>query len=823
MVHSAFYAKLYFFFMRRIVVCLIGLLSFLSVKAQNTGAVTGLVQNAVTRQPLSGATVVVDDTGLSVLSDSLGRYRISGIPAGAYTITVTFVGFETESRFNVPVTSGNENEISFELQPRSSDLDAVVIRSNQRTARATSLTTPLSVQRLTSEEIKTNPGGNFDISRVVNSLPGVGGSSGSVGGYRNDIIVRGGGPGENVFYLDGIEVPVINHFATQGSGGGPTGILNVSFIEDVKLSSSAFHAKYDNALSSVFEFRQKTGNPNKTQGNIRLSGTELAGTLEGPLNNSGSLTYLASVRRSYLQLLFSLIDLPIRPNYWDVQYKITYRPDAKSTLTFLGVGAIDQFGYGEVNEPTQEKLYTLGQVGSIRQRNYTAGASYRRSISKGYYLLSLSRNTLDNRLEKFDNNDESNPNNLRYRTNALETENKLRLEINKTVNGWAWSYGASAQYLLYNATNNIRRRAAVDAQPEDRFLYASDIDFFRFGAYVQTGKRFAGERLSVNAGLRTDVNTFTDDGGDPLRAFSPRIALSYLLADKWTLNATVGRYARIVPYTVLGFRNNNGVLVNRNNNYITNTHYVAGLEFLPKSTTRFTLEGFYKKYNNVPVALRDGISINNQGADFGSVGNEPVSPDGIGEAYGLEFFAQQKLTDRFFGLMSYTYFHSRFSNADGKLRASAWDNRHLVSLTLGYKLPKNWELGLKYRYQGGAPYTPFDLVESRRNFLTQGQGLFDYSRFNTQRLAAFSASDIRIDKRWNFRKVTLDVFLDVSNWWGARSVGYPKYSFERDLATGAFVTLDGQPIRADGSNAVPIIINDDDPVVLPTIGFIVEF
>src|SRR5690606_6074747 len=225
--------------------------------------------------------------------------------------------------------------------------------------------------------------------------------------------------------------------------------------------------------------------------------------------------------------------------------------------------------------------------------------------------------------------------------------------------------------------------------------------------------------------------------------------LSYLLTDRWTVNATIGRYARIVPYTVLGFRDNSGTLVNLDNNYITNVHYVAGLEFLPHATTRFTLEGFYKKYQHVPVTLRDGISINNQGADFGSVGNEPVRPDGIGQAYGLEFFAQQKMTKRFFGFLSYTYFYSRFSNADKKLTSSAWDNRHLLSATLGYKFPRNWELGLKYRYQGGAPYTPFDLVESRRNFLTQGQGLLDYSRFNTLRLAAFSASDIRIDKKWN--------------------------------------------------------------------------
>lgn len=808
--------------MREILASLACMLMLSSLQAQ-TGSITGIVQDAITRQPLSGATIMVEGIGISSLSDSAGRYRIAGISPGAYAITVSYIGFEAATRFNVSISSGNENELSFDLQPVSSTLAEVVVQSTRRTARAATLTTPLSVQRLSSEEIKTNPGGNFDISRVVNSLPGVAGSSGSVAGYRNDIIVRGGGPAENVFYLDGIEVPVINHFATQGSGGGPTGILNVSFIEDVKLSSSAFHAKYDNALSSVFEFRQKTGNPNQTQGNIRLSGTELAATLEGPLNESGKLTYLASVRRSYLQLLFSLIDLPIRPNYWDFQYKGTYRPGPKSTLTFLGVGAIDQFGYGDIKKPTQEKLYTIGQVGAIRQRSYTVGASFRHSVDNGFYLISLSRNSLDSRLEKFDFNDETDPANLRYRTNATEMENKLRFEMNKTVNGWNWSYGGVAQYLEYDATNNIRRRAAVGTQPESRFLYSSDINFFRFGAYIQTGKQLADDRLSISAGIRSDVNTFTNDGNDPSKAFSPRLALSYLLTDRWVVNATVGRYARIVPYTVLGFRDNSGALVNLDNNYITNVHYVAGLEFLPRATTRFTLEGFYKNYQHVPVTLRDGVSINNQGADFGSVGNEPVQPDGIGQAYGLEFFAQQKMTKRFFGFLSYTYFYSRFSNADKKLRSSAWDNRHLLSATLGYKFPRNWELGLKYRYQGGAPYTPFDLVESQSNFLTQGQGLLDYSRFNTLRLAAFSASDIRIDKKWNFRNFTLDIFIDVSNWLGSKSVSFPKYSFERDLNSGAFITVDNEPLNPDGRNGMPIIINDDTPVVLPTLGFIVEF
>ena len=795
----------------------------MSALAQSKGSISGLVNNGDTKQPIPGASVAIEGFNLSDAADTAGRYRITDITTGSYTITVSAIGYETVRRFNIVINSGNENEQSFELQPRASELAEVVVRSIRNSARAGTLETPLSVQRLTSEEIKANPGGNFDISRVINSLPGVGGTSGSVGGFRNDIIIRGGGPGENVFYLDGIEIPVINHFSTIGSGGGPTGILNVSFIEDVKLSSSAFNAKYDNALSSVFEFKQKSGNANTTQGNVRLSGTELAATVEGPLSKNKNLTYLASVRRSYLQFLFSIIDLPIRPNFWDFQYKITYRPDAKSTLSFLGVGAIDQFGFGKIKENTQDKLYTLYQVPSIQQRSYAIGASYRRSVNNGFYILSISRNSLDSRIEKYDDNDETDPNNLRYKNNADQIENKLRLEVNKNLSGWNLSYGAVTRYVEYITDNNIRRRAAIDTQPEDRYLFTSDIDFFRFGAFIQTGKRFFDERLGISAGVRSDINTFTDEGTNPLNAVSPRIALTYLFSENWTINASVGRYAKIAPYTVLGFRDNNQNLVNKNNNYITNVHYVAGLEYSPRVSTRFTLEGFFKKYDNVPVTIKDGISINNQGADFGTVGNEPVSPDGIGDTYGLEFFAQQKLTKRFFGLLSYTFFYSRFSNKDQKSIQSAWDNRHLLSLTFGYKFPKNWELGLKYRYQGGAPYTPFDLAESQLNYITQGQGLLDYSQINSRRLNSFSVSDIRIDKKWNFRKLTFDLFLDVTNWWAAKTDSYPKYTFERDLATGAFVTTDGQPIKTDGSNGIPLILSTDDATVLPTIGFIIEF
>ena len=213
----------------------------------------------------------------------------------------------------------------------------------------------------------------------------------------------------------------------------------------------------------------------------------------------------------------------------------------------------------------------------------------------------------------------------------------------------------------------------------------------------------------------------------------------------------------------------------------------------------------------------------NLGSDFNVLGNEPVSTNGKGEAYGIEFFAQKKLTKRFFGIFSYTYYRSKYSGSNGILLPSSWDNQHLLSITWGYKFSKNWELGLKFRYQGGSPYTPYDEVASRTNFLSQGQGIFDYTKLNTLRLGAFNSSDVRIDKKWNLKKTTIDLFLDVTNWYAAKNPAVQSYTFKRTQDNKNFLTTDGQPIKANGSNGIPIYLNNDDPRITPTIGFIIEF
>jgi hypothetical protein len=301
------------------------------------------------------------------------------------------------------------------------------------------------------------------------------------------------------------------------------------------------------------------------------------------------------------------------------------------------------------------------------------------------------------------------------------------------------------------------------------------------------------------------------------------VAFSYVLADRWTANASVGRYFKLPPYTILGFADNNGVLLNKESCYLSSNHYVAGLEFLPSNTLRFTAEGFYKEYDNVPVSVRNGLSLSNLGSDFNVLGNEAVITDGQGRAYGFEFFAQQKLNERFFGILSYTLYRSEYSGRTKAFVPSSWDNRHLLSTTIGYKLPRNWEVGLKFRYQGGAPYTPFDEVASQLNYLSRGQGILDYTRLNTLRLRSFHSSDIRIDKKWNFRRTTIDLFLDVTNWYLARSSEPDSYTFKRTPDNTGFETTNGQPVKPNGSNAIPVRLVNSDASVTPSIGFIIEF
>lgn len=603
--------------------------------------------------------------------------------------------------------------------------------------------------------------------------------------------------------------------------------MNVSFIEDVKLTSSAFDARYDNALASTFVIKQRQGNPEKYSGNVRISFTEAVATLEGPL--SKKTDFLLSARKSYLDQLFKLIDLPIRPNFSDFQYKVTHKFNEKTTLTAIGLGAIDNFSFGQTREASPENEYFRRSLPIINQWNYTTGFTLRRLITKGYMTVALSRNMFNNKLDRFEDAQYDDESRRNFLLRSQEIENKFRLDVNKFIGGWKFSYGAMAQYVKYN-TNLLNKLSSpiTDAQGQVLFpgltiRFNNAIEFFKYGAFTQISKNILNEKVLVSFGLRTDMNSFTSNGNNPLNTLSPRLSLAWHLTKKFDITASAGSYYKIPSYTTLGYKDAAGVAVNKSLQYIRSDHYVGGFQYLPNDALRFTLEGFYKNYSNYPVSVLNGISLANQGSDFGSIGSEPVQSIGKGKTYGLEFFVQQKLVKKIFYVLSYTYVRSLYTGTSKELISSSWDNRHLLSGTLGYKFGKNWQLGLKYRFAGGTPYTPFDLAASQQNFALLGTGILDYSRLNTQRLRNFRQLDFRLDKMYNYKKTSLDLFIDFQNVLLTEQEGTPYYTFKRKEDNSGYATTDGQALRPDGSNGIPIILSNFSKNITPSIGIIFEF
>jgi len=789
-----------------------------SASAQNLGNINGFVRNARTQVPLEGVTIRVSGTERQAVTDSNGFYRLRDIATRTYTLEASSVGFRSITKFDIEVTSGNTVEVNFDLEEESKELGGIVVRAN--------FPKPIgvvnSVQSLSANEIIRYPGANFDMAKVVQSFPGVSGSA----SFRNDIVIRGGAPNENVYYLDGVEVPTINHFATQGAAGGPAGILNVAFLDRVTLHTSAFPAKYDNALSGVLQFRQRNGNPEKHQGNFRVSASEAALTSEGPLGKkNGKTTYIASVRRSYLQFLFKLIDLPFVPNYWDYQYKVTHKPDKRNEINVIGIGTIDQFSLNKPEKATLEQLAILDQVPLQGQMSYTFGVSWRHAMDKGYWQLVASRNYLRNEADQFEQNDEGNENRRILRYRSKEAENRMRYEVNFPLGKIQMNAGGHLILTGYENTT-FQRRPAFTAN------YSTAFDMLRYGAFLTATGKGLDEKLTLSGGFRIDGNNYTSSGSRLGQTISPRLSLSYSLGRGVNLNASLARYYKLPSYTILGFQVN-GVSVNKDAAYIRSDHLVAGIEWQPTGSTRVTAEGFLKKYGNYPVSAALGVSMANFGGDFGVFGNERITSNGSGEAFGYELLFQQRLTRNFYGILAYTYYHSRFSGIDPKQKLpSAWDNRHLLSFTGGYRFKKNWEVGLRFRYLGGAPYTPYDISRSLDNYPFTYEPVFNNAQLNSLRLQGFHAADLRIDKKFNFRKWTFDLYLDIQNAYNSQNPSIPGFTLQRN-PDESIATRTGEPYNAGSyinpaapnnrQKAIPVLLEGTTGALLPSIGFVVEF
>jgi hypothetical protein len=774
-----------FNFQMRVFAVFLTLLLLGSTNAQVV--IQGKVVDVSSRKPLSGAKIQVDKQEALTTTGADGAFEVKGIEPGYHTVTVTVDGYESESSSELLFTYDKSPYILLELTSLASGVGEVTIRKTSIQKREAE--SPVSSQKLSIREIERNPGGNRDISKIIQSLPGVV----SVPGFRNDVVIRGGSPSENKFYLDGIEIPIINHFQTQGSTGGPVGLLNVNFIKEVNFYTGAFPVNFANGLSSVLDFRQMDGNANKAKYRFTLGSSDVGFTADGPMGKKA--TYIFSARQSYLQGLFSVLGLPFLPNFIDYQAKVKVKLNDKDDISFLMVGAVDFFRLNlkvndNITDSTQLKSnkYILGYLPVYRQWNYTFGTVYTHygKGSKTQYFLS--RNMLNNTSYKYRNNDESTEDNRIFTYNSIEEENKLRVENSRTVNRWKVLTGAGVEYVQFGVDNKAKiliPGAPGTAGTVKDIAFNSQLNLAKYSGFVRAYRNVMGNGTLSFAG-RLDGNTFNKEMQNVLNQPTASVSASLpTKVDGLFFNANVGQFTQLPSYTILGYRNAAGELDNLNRvKYIRNRMVAAGFQYNKVKDTRITLEGFYKKYANYPLALNDSICLGNLGTDFAVVGNEPVSSVCEGRAYGMEFLIQKRSRSGLYGILAYTLSWSEFNDKNGKAVNSAWDSRHTISLVGGVKLKRNWEMGAKFRVASGRPYTPFDVQRSlvQGNWDVKGVALNDYSRLNAERLGTFSQLDVRVDKVWYFKRSSLNLYMDIQNFLNKEYVGQPTLIASQDAA-----------------------------------------
>ena len=726
--------------------------------AQPVHQVKGTVIDKSSRQPLEFINVMIVGLNKGGVTNAEGKFSIGQVPPGIYRLQASAIGYKTVTTPEY-ILSTRDLHIQIEMEENQTELEGVTVTASPFRR---DIESPVSLRIIGLQEIEKSPGANRDISRIVQSYPGV---AFSPIGYRNDLIVRGGSPSENRFYLDGVEIPNINHFSTQGASGGPVGILNADLIREVNFYTGAFPTDKGNALSSVLDFKLRDGDMERNSLKATLGASEVSLASNGHLGKKTS--YLVSVRQSYLQFLFDMLGLPFLPTFTDAQFKLKTRFDARNELTVLGLGGIDKMKLN-TKADDEDNEYILSYLPKIQQETFTLGAVYRHYAGAHVQSVVASHSYLNNRNTKYQQNDESDPEHLMLRLRSTEQNTQLRLENSSSFRNWKVTVGTSLDYSQYSNTTFQK----VYTDRAQTFDYHTYLGIMRWGLFGTVNYTSIDERFTASLGLRADANNYSAAMKDLSDQLSPRLSLSYQLTEHWSLSGNAGLYYQLPPYTALGFKNNNGLYANKYAlRYMQVSQGSVGLNWRKGDTFEVSVEGFYKDYDKIPLSVADGIPLACKGNDYGVIGNELLTSTAQGRSYGAELLLKWLIAKKLNLASSFTLFKSEYrTDKESEYIASAWDNRFIFNLRGTYNLPRHWSVGMKVSCIGGAPYTPYDADKSSlvTAWNAQGKPYYDYTRYNEERLPAFTQVDIRIDKTFYLKRCMLGFYIDLQNIAGSK-------------------------------------------------------
>lgn len=726
--------------MKRMSILVLILLTAFSVFAQEiklTGIIKGKVVDAETKQPLIGVNVFIPDLKTGCVTDLEGEYTFQLIKVGSYTLEFSYVGYEKNIIPDIIVRSTRITYVNPEMRTTEINLSAVEVIAGyfSRTESQSISTTSFSF-----EEIRRAPGAGGDVSRIIFGLP----SLAKVNDTKNSLIVRGGSPVENGFYIDNIEISNINHFPVQGSSEGPIGIINVDLIENVNFLSGGFNSSYGDRLSSIMELNYREGNRTTTDVQLDMSMQGFGGVIEGPLG-SGKGSYILSARRSYLDVILGLMNENVGlPIYGDVQGKLTYDLSDKHKLSIIDVFSYDnQLMNQDDAKENKNYIYT-----DYLYYTNTAGINwqYLWGVS-GYSNTSLSHTFRKTDGRYYQTRDAK----LLHNNKTLEQEINLR-----NVNHWLackevkLEFGVDAKFTAnsYNQFYNEYQDLLGNKTPA--VAMDKTLNTYRAGMFANLIlKPIAG--LTFTPSFRADYYELNEAAN-----ISPRVSLSLDLDDVTTFTGTFGVYYQSVPLIIAVQKEEFEKLKNPKA-----YQYVIGISHLLEESTKLTLEFYNKTYHDFPVdPSQPNLFLFDQAAmENLFLPHYNLLSVGTANSKGVELTIQKKLAKDFYGLISGSYSKATYSGYDGKTYDRIYDNRLNFALEGGYKPNESWEFSLRWLYAGGAPYTPFDETASRVSF----KGVLDETKTNSNRLPDFHSLNIRADKRFHFVSSTLIVYLSVWN------------------------------------------------------------
>jgi hypothetical protein len=765
------------FVIGRVFVLAVALASAPLASAQDTtgaGAIVGTVVTA-DRRPVAGARVCALGTTACATTDVAGRFRIPDMRAGSYPLEILAGEGAPVTTEAVQVRAGLDGAIDVVLPDLARIEQAVTVTASAYRVPEEVKTSGILLQ---PREILKSAGALQDVSRYIQTLPGV-----AIGtnDFRNDLIVRGGSPLENLFVVDNVEIPNINTFANFASAGGTVSILDAELIEDVTFLSGGYPAPYANRTSSVLQIAQREGSRERFRGWGTLGFAGAGTILEGPIDG-GRGSWIVSARRSFLDFFTDDIGIGGVPVLYTLNGKAVYDISPQDRIWVVNVSGVDEIRLGLTEDsPTDEELYNFdirydgwrSATGVNWQRLFGArgvglfGVTHSEART-GQQVKDLVRDGVPPPDVPVDEILAASP--VVFSDDSREGETTFKADLTLNVPFFE-KLQAGGNFKIFGVRYDSAAPLGTDNPfspvPEQN---AFDIDesfrTYQTGAYLQATAPVTS-RLSLTVGGRLDHYAYLDS----VRV-SPRLAGSYGLGSGWSLRGAYGRYYQ-QPFLLF-------VSVfpeNRDLSPWRADHFVGGVAWERADGWRMTLEGYRKNYRDYPVAVEyPTLSLANVGDTFNV--REilfPLASEGEGRSTGIELFVEKKLTGKFYGQGNLAFSRTRHAGRDRVFRPGSFDYPRVFNLVGGYRISDTWEVSTRVSYLSGRPYTPFDEALST----AQRRGIYDLARVNGVRATDYFRLDARVDRSFDFAGESFVLFAGVQNLTNRRN--FAGYNWNRRL------------------------------------------